>query len=60
MEKIVNQEEETDLKESLVRTRNFLDFLKNYDELPKFVRMNAESLLKNFPTDYNITRIFNK
>lgn len=60
MEKIVNQEEETDLKESLVRTRNFLNFLTNYDDLPKFVKMDAENLLKQFPTDYNITRIFNK
>ena len=60
MEKIVNQEEETDLKESLVRTRDFLNFLRNYDDLPKFVKLDAESLLKDFPTDYNITRIFNK
>lgn len=60
MEKIVNQEEETDLKKSLVRTRDFLNFLKNYDDLPKFVKLDAESLLKDFPTDYNITRIFNK
>jgi len=60
MEKIVNQEEETDLKESLVRTRDFLNFLKNYDDLPKFVKLDAESLLKDFPTDYNITRMFNK
>ena len=60
MEKIVNQEEETDLKESLVRTRNFLNFLTNYDDLPKFVKMDAESLLSQFPTDYNITRLFNK
>ncbi len=60
MEKIVNQEEETGLKESLVRTRDFLNFLKNYDDLPKFVKLDAESLLKDFPTDYNITRIFNK
>jgi len=60
MEKIVNQEEETDLKESLVRTRNFLNFLTNYEDLPKFVKMDAESLLRQFPTDYNITRMFNK
>lgn len=60
MEKIVNQEEETDLKKSLVRTRDFLNFLKNYDDLPKFVKLDAESLLKDFPTDYNITRMFNK
>jgi len=60
MEKIVNQEEETDLKESLVRTRDFLNFLRNYDDLPKFVKLDAESLLKDFPTDYNITRLFNK
>ena len=60
MEKIVNQEEETDLKESLVRTRDFLNFLKNYDDLPKFVKLDAESLLKDFPTDYNITRMFNR
>jgi len=60
MEKIVNQEEETGLKESLVRTRNFLNFLTNYDDLPKFVKMDAESLLSQFPTDYNITRMFNK
>jgi len=56
----VNQEEETGLKESLVRTRNFLNFLTNYDDLPKFVKMDAESLLSQFPTDYNITRMFNK
>lgn len=60
MEKIVNQEEEADLKKSLVRTRDFLNFLRNYDDLPKFVKLDAESLLKDFPTDYNITRIFNK
>jgi len=60
MEKIVNQEEETDLKKSLVRTRDFLNFLRNYDDLPKFVKLDAESLLKDFPTDYNITRMFNK
>ena len=60
MEKIVNQEEEADLKESLVRTRDFLNFLKNYDDLPKFVKLDAESLLKDFPTDYNITRMFNR
>ena len=60
MEKIVNQEEEADLKESLVRTRDFLNFLRNYDDLPKFVKLDAESLLKDFPTDYNLTRMFNK
>ena len=60
MEKIVNQEEEVDLKESLVRTRDFLNFLRNYDDLPKFVKLDAESLLKDFPTDYNLTRMFNK
>lgn len=60
MEKIVNQEEEADLKESLVRTRDFLNFLRNYDDLPKFVKLDAESLLKDFPTDYNITRMFNR
>mgnify|MGYP001239882596 CR=1 FL=1 len=60
MEKIVNQEEETDLKKSLVKTRDFLNFLKNYEDLPKFVKLDAESLLKDFPTDYNITRLFNR
>lgn len=60
MEKIVNQEEEADLKKSLVRTRDFLNFLRNYDDLPKFVKLDAESLLKDFPTDYNITRMFNR
>ena len=60
MEKIVNQEEEADLKESLVRTRDFLNFLTNYDDLPAFVKLDAKSLLKRFPTDYNITRLFNK
>ena len=60
MEKIVNQEEETDLKKSLVRTRDFLNFLRNYDDLPKFVKLDAEVLLKDFPTDYNLTRMFNK
>ena len=60
MEKIVNQEEETDLKKSLVRTRDFLNFLRNYDDLPKFVKIDAEVLLKDFPTDYNLTRLFNK
>ena len=60
MEKIVNQEEEADLKKSLVRTRDFLNFLRNYDDLPKFVKLDAESVLKDFPTDYNITRMFNR
>ncbi len=60
MEKIVNQEEETDLKKSLVKTRDFLNFLKNYEDLPKFVKLDAESLLKDFPTDYNLTRLFNR
>ena len=60
MEKIVNEECGTDLKESLIRTREFLDFLTRYDDLPKFVKLDAESLLKDFPTDYNLIRIFNK
>ena len=60
MEKIVNQEEEIGLKESLVRTRKFLNFLKNYNELPEFLKIDAEKLLEDFPTDYNITRMFNR
>ena len=60
MEKIVNEEQDVELKESLIRTRDFLNFLKIYDDLPKFVKIDAEVLLKNFPTDYNLTRLFNK
>ena len=60
MEKIVSEDQETELKESLIRTREFLDFLTRYDDLPKFVKLDAESLLKDFPTDYNLIRIFNK
>ena len=60
MEKILNEEKDAELKESLIRTRDFLNFLKNYDDLPKFVKLDAESLLKDFPTDYNLIRIFNK
>ena len=60
MEKNMNKEQETDLKESLVRTRDFLNFLTNYEDLPAFVKLDAKSLLKKFPTDYNITRLFNK
>jgi len=56
----MNKEQETDLKESLVRTRDFLNFLTNYEDLPAFVKLDAKSLLKQFPTDYNITRLFNK
>lgn len=60
MEKIVNEEQDAELKESLIRTRDFLNFLKNYDDLPKFVKLDAEVLLEDFPTDYNLTRLFNK
>ncbi len=60
MEKIVNEEQDLELKQSIIKTREFLDFLTRYDDLPKFVKLDAESLLKKFPTDYNITRIFNK
>ena len=60
MEKIVNEEQDAELKESLIRTRDFLNFLKNYVDLPKFVKLDAEVLLKDFPTDYNLTRLFNK
>ena len=60
MEKIVSEENESKLKDSLVRTRNFLDFLTSYDDLPKFVKLDAESILSDFPTDYVITRLFNK
>ena len=51
MEKIVNEEQDAELKESLIRTRDFLNFLKNYDDLPKFVKLDAEILLRDFPTD---------
>ena len=60
MEKIVSEDQEVELKESLIRTREFLDFLTRYEDLPKFVKLDAESLLKDFPTDYNLIRIFNK
>ena len=60
MEKIVNEEQGVELRESLIRTRDFLNFLKNYDDLPKFVKLDAEILLRDFPTDYNLTRMFNK
>jgi len=60
MEKIVNEEQELDMRDSLVRTRKFLNFLKNYNELPEFLKIDAEKLLEDFPTDYNITRLFNK
>ncbi len=60
MEKIVNEEQGAELKESLIRTRDFLNFLKNYEDLPKFVKLDAEILLRDFPTDYNLTRMFNK
>jgi len=60
MEKIVNEEQDAELKESLIRTRDFLNFLKNYDDLPKFVKLDAEILLRDFPTDYNLTRMFNR
>ena len=60
MEKIVNEEQDAELRESFVRTRDFLNFLKNYDDLPKFVKLDAEVLLKDFPTDYNLTRLFNR
>jgi len=56
----MSEEQETDLKESLVKTRDFLNFLTNYEDLPAFVKSDAGSLLKRFPTDYNITRLFNK
>ncbi len=57
---MVNEEQGVEIKESLIRTRDFLNFLKNYDDLPKFVKLDAEVLLKDFPTDYNLTRLFNK
>ena len=60
MEKIVNEEQGVELRESLIRTRDFLNFLKNYDDLPKFVKLDAEVLLKDLPTYYNLTRLFNR
>jgi len=60
MEKIVKDEDELNIKRSLVETRDFLSFLIKYENLPEFVRLDARYLLEQFPTDYTLIRIFNK
>ncbi len=60
MEKIVNFDDEQKVKDSLVKTRNFLECLVLYDKVPDYIKIDAVDLLENYPTDYHITRIFNK
>lgn len=56
----MNSDDEKKVKDSLVKTRNFLECLVLYDKVPDYIKIDAVDLLENYPTDYHITRIFNK